>query len=130
MSFEIQRHEKFFEVSVFGTTSKLEILRILWDLKRRCPNKDVPDLWVIARESQVPFVHFTEIAKGVLKLLPARVSGSKSAILAPDAFAEAQVQMYFAEASFLPFPMRVFRSREEAVRWLLEPIAPPMSVAK
>jgi hypothetical protein len=125
MSYEIEKHADFLEVRVFGHTSKLEILRILWELRSQCPRKDMPDVWHIARESQVPFVHFAEIAAAVMKLLPPRTFGCKSAIVAPDAFSEAQIAMYCSEASFLPFPTRVFRSREDAIQWLLEPVAQP-----
>ncbi len=124
MSYQIEKKDGFYEVNVSGETSKQEVIGIIWELSRLDRGKQLPDLWLISRESQVPFVYFADIAEAVRKLLPRGSAGNKSAIVAADALHEAQLQMYSQEASVLPFPVRVFRSRDEAVEWIKSPGSP------
>ncbi len=124
MPCQIEKKDGFFEVCVSGETSKSEVLRVVQELHRLDSGKKFPDLWVIARESEVPFVHFAEIAESIRKLLPRGAVGNRTAIVAADVFHEAQLDMYRAEASILPFPVRVFLCRDEAVKWLKDSGAP------
>jgi len=124
MPYEIEKKESFFEVRVTGETSKHEILRIIRELARLDRGKNLPDLWLVASESQVPFVQFADIAQAIRSLLPREALGNKTAIVAADAFHEAQLDLYRSEATMLPFPVRVFRSRDEAVEWIKKPEGP------
>jgi hypothetical protein len=124
MPYQIEMKDGFFEVSVTGETSKQEILGIIRELSCLDRGKQRPDLWHFSRESQLPFVYFADIAEGTGKMLPRGSSGSKTAIVAVDAFQEAQLGMYRSEASFLPFPIRVFQSRDKAIEWIRTPASP------
>lgn len=118
MAYEIEKKDRYIEVRVSGETSVWEVLRIIHELHRQDPGKRLPDLWRVAAESQVPFVHLSTIAHAVISLLPRGAPGNRSAILAATAFQAAQLRMYEAEASILPFPVRVFVSEDEALAWL------------
>jgi hypothetical protein len=127
MAYQIEKKESFFEVRVLGNTSKPEILEIIRELDRRDRGKHFPDLWIIAKESQVPFVHFREIAEEIRSLLPCDAIGNKTAIVAAGEFYKAQLELYRSEASILPFEIRVFLSRDEAVEWIKNPEDPTTS---
>jgi hypothetical protein len=77
--------------------------------------------WLVAKESQIPFTHYAEIVMSVKSTMPDDFVGSKTAIVAADEFHAAQFEMYAAEASVLPFEVRVFQSRDEAVAWIRTP---------
>lgn len=121
MAYEIEKQDGYFEVRVSGETSRYEVLEIIRELHTRDCGKKFPDLWLMAEESQVPFAHFSEIAQAIGRLLPVDAVGEKTAIVAADEFHMAQFEMYRSEASHLPFPIRVFLSRDEAVAWLTSP---------
>jgi len=121
MAYQIEEKEGFFEVRISEETSKDEILNIIRELDRRDRGKKLPDLWLIAEESQVPFVEFSEIAKGIRKLLPHDAPGNKTAIVVAGELQKAEMELYRSEASILPFEIRVFRSRDEAVKWIKSP---------
>lgn len=118
MAYEIEKHDGYFEVRVSGETSKSEVLQVVRLLERQDPRKEVPDLWLIAEECQIPFHDFSKIAQAIGHLLPRGVIGSRTAIVAANAFHQAQLGMYPAEATNLPFPIRVFGSHEDAVAWI------------
>ena len=122
MPYEIEKKDSFFEVRVSGETSKFEVLAIIRELERRDPVKKFPDLWLVAGESQLSFHDFGEIARAIGRILPRGADGSKTAIVAADAFQKAQLEMYPPEASsHLPFEIRVFSCRDEAVGWIKSP---------
>lgn len=121
MAYWIGKKKDFFEVRLLGNTSKFEILEIIRELERRDPGKHFPDIWIIAEGSQVPFVYFREIAETVRSLLPSDAIGNKTALVAASGFQKAQLEMYRSEASILPFEIRVFLSRDEAVEWIKNP---------
>jgi hypothetical protein len=127
MAYQIEKKDGFFEVRISGETSKYEILEVIRELDRRDRGKKFPDLWLVAEESQVPLVHFSEIAQGIRSLLPRDAVGNKTAIVAAGEFHKAQLEMYRDEASILPFEIRVFRSRDEAVEWIMSPKGPTTS---
>jgi hypothetical protein len=127
MAYQIEKKEGFFEVRISGETSKSEILEVIRELDRRDRGKKFPDLWLVAEESQVPFMHFSEIAQGVRSLLPRDFVGNKTAIVAAGEFQKAQFELYRLEASILPFEIRVFRFRDEAVKWIMSPEGPTTS---
>ena len=115
---------------ISGETSKYEILAVIWELARRDPGKKFPDLWHVAGECQIPFVHLSEIAQGVRSLLPRDAVGNKTAIVAASESQKAEIEWYRSEASILPFEIRVFRSRDAAVEWIMSPEAPPSTTRR
>jgi|GEM_PF-1116825 len=125
MSYQIEKMDGFFEVRVTGETSKDEVLEIIRELDRLDRGKKFPDLWIIDRESKIPLMHFGEIAQGIRDLFPRGAVGNKTAMVADGEFHKAQLEMYRADASILPFEIRVFESRAKAVKWLTSPDAPP-----
>ena len=118
MAYQIENMAGFVEVRVSGETSKGEILAAIGDLHLNDREKAVPDLWIVAQESQVAFIYFSEIAQTVQRLLPRGTVRSRSALVAAGAFQHAQFELYRAEASFLPFEIGIFHSRDEAIEWL------------
>jgi hypothetical protein len=118
MPYKIQEIDGYVEVSVWGETSKWEVLEVIRELQRRDTRKEVSDLWLLSKECMVPFTEFSEIAEAVKSLCTSGMIGSKSAIVAEDELQRAQLEMYRAEAAILPFEVRVFRSRDDAVQWL------------
>jgi hypothetical protein len=127
MAYQIEKKENFFEVHVSGTTSKSEIMEIIRELDSKDRGKHFPDLWIIAEESQIPFVYFREIAEEILSLFPRDAIGNKTAMVAAGEFHKAQLETYRSEASILPFEIRVFLTRDEAVEWIKNPEGPTSS---
>ena len=128
MAYQIEKKDVFFEVHISGETSKDEVLEVIRELDRKDPGKKYPDLWLIAEESQIPYVHFIEVVQGIQSLLPPGSVGNKTAIVAAGEFYKAQLEMYRSVASILPFEIRVFRSRDEAVKWIMSPEDPTTSI--
>jgi hypothetical protein len=118
MSYKIQEIDGYVEVSVWGETSKWEVLEIIRELQRRDPCKKVSDLWIVSGECMVPFTELSEIADAVKSLCTPNMIGSKSAVVAANELQRMQLEMYRAEAAMLPFEIGVFKSREDAVQWL------------
>ena len=89
-------------------------------MSRHDPEKEKHDLWIVAPESMVPFSSFASLVQKTRELLPqdARKCRGKSALVAADAFRMAQLNMYRNEARSLPFQLRVFLSKQEAMDWL------------
>jgi hypothetical protein len=127
MAYQIEYKNGYCEVNVSGETSKAEVVQILRELAQRDPKKEIPDLWVVSPESQVPLVHFADIAKEVGRLLPPGAAGSRSAIVAFGPFHKAQLDMYRYDAAAFPFEFRVFQYRQEAEAWLLDAKSPTAS---
>lgn len=120
MAYRIEYKNGYCEVTVSGETTKTEVFQILRELARRDPKKEIPDLWIVAPESQVPLVHFAEIAREIGHLLPPDAVGCRSAIVAFGPFHKAQLELYRYDAAALPFETRVFQYRPEAEAWLLD----------
>ena len=118
MPYEITTSDTHHEIRVFGETSKTEILEIIQSIAQRDPLKTLPDLWCVAAESQIPFFHFADIAQTIQRWLPPNVVRNRTAIVAADDFHKALLELYRAEASILPYDMRVFRDRDEALEWI------------
>jgi hypothetical protein len=121
MAHEIEKKDWYIEVRVSGPTSKHQILNIILQLNAMDPGKKLPDLWIFSWESQVPLVHFHDIARIIRQILPKHAVGSKSALVADGEFQKAQLELYQTEAAILPYPVGVFRSTEEALEWLKSP---------
>ena len=124
MPYRIRTRDGFFEVRVWGETSTHEILNAVKELDRKDRGKKLPDLWIFAAESQLPFDQHAEIAKAIRSLCPPGMVGNRTAMVADGEFQKAQLEVYRSEASILPFPIRVFGSEDEAVEWLKNPEGP------
>jgi len=120
MPHAIRRTADIAEVDVWGQVTAAEIAGIVVELSRQDPAKDKHDLWNIAQESMLPFKSFWAIVEVTRKLLPpgVRECRGRSAMVASDEFRKAQLDMYTREAESLPFRIRVFLSRDEAMKWL------------
>jgi hypothetical protein len=119
MAYKIEEQDAYTEVQVWGYVGLQDIIAILSELCRRDPEKARPDLWMIASECQVPLSAYSSIAEATRGMVPARTGVKRSAMVATDAFHRAQLDMYCVEARNLPFQIRVFATREEAIPWLL-----------
>jgi len=108
------------EVDVWGLVTESEIAGILVELRGLDPAKERHDLWNIAPESMLPFKSFEAVVGVTRKLLPPGAGGlrGRSAMVAADSFRKAQLDMYAKEAELLPFRIRVFLDRGEALEWL------------
>ena len=96
-----------------------DILKIIHHLHRNDPRKETPDLWILDPECDFSFHSFPMIVQGVLRLVAKTIKkGCRSAILAADEFQRVKVDLYCAEATVLPYEIRTFTARDEAVDWL------------
>ena len=120
MAYQIEYKNGYCEVTVSGETTKNEVFQILRELARRDPKKEIPDLWVVSPESQVPLVHFADIAKEIGRMVSPDAVCCRSAIVAFGPFHKAQLEMYRYDAAALPFETRVFQYRQDAEAWLLD----------
>lgn len=120
MAYKIEDRDGYTEVHVWGFVGAQDIIAILGELRLRDPAKERPDLWLIAPECQVPLSSYGKIAEATRSMLPAQVTTRRSALVASDAFHRAQLDMYRVEAAHLPFEIRVFATRDEAIPWLLD----------
>lgn len=120
MPYEIEKVDGVHEVRVWGETSKYEVLSAIRELDRRDRGKNVPEVWLVAEGCQVPFAHYRDIAEAVKNLMPPGASPKKSAIVASGEFHKAQLELYRMEAASLPFEVRVFTGKDQALTWLRE----------
>ena len=118
MPYRIQERDGFSEIHVSGETSKWEVLKAIRQLRDRDPRKETSDLWVISNTSMVPFAEYSTIVEAVRSLCSSDMIGNKTAIVAADELQKAELDMFRSQAEALPFEMRVFISRDEAVEWL------------
>lgn len=119
MPYKIQRNDEWVEIRLWGETAKDEILKIIHEINRQDPKKELSDVWIVDKESMVPFFAFREIAESVQLICEPGMAGTKSAIVAGDEFHRAQIEMFQAEAKILPYPIGVFATRDEAIEWIL-----------
>ncbi len=121
MAYELEQHEGFIEAHLSGETSKYEILQTVGEIARMDPRKDLADLWCFEGDGQIPFQDFFEIAEAIRKKMPEHTLGVKTALVVADAFHQAQLEFFVAEASILNLDMQIFQSRDEAVSWIMGP---------
>jgi hypothetical protein len=118
MPYEIKESHDLFEVLVSGKSSKWEVLQIVGHMQRRDPRKERRDLWILSSESSIPYASFQEIAHLVGNFCRDDFVGEKTAIVAAHELQMQEMELYRLEAAALPFDIRVFRSREDALAWL------------
>ena len=118
MAYQIDKKDGIHEIRVWGETSKYEVLDAIRKLDRLNPEKQLPEIWHIAEESQIPFHEYAEVAKAVKALFPQGKVGNRTAIVASGAFHKSLLDLYPAEAADLPFEIRVFEDRDQALAWL------------
>lgn len=121
MPIQIQSGGEFVEVTVSGEVSKWEIMDALGKLRILDPRKERCDLWMLGPEVVIPFAEFASIIGMTMSMATGDFVGNKSAVVASDEFQLAEADMYRMEAKGLPYPIGVFTSRDEAVKWLRSP---------
>jgi hypothetical protein len=117
MPYEIKESPELFEVLLFGPSSKWEVLLIVKHLHVKDPRKERRDLWILSAETSIPYAAFQEISQNVGRLCRDDFVGEKTAIVAAHEMQLQEAELYRFEALALPFEIRVFRSREEALTW-------------
>ncbi|MCX6996871.1 MAG: STAS/SEC14 domain-containing protein [Kiritimatiellaeota bacterium] len=118
MSYSIEKTPDFVEVHIRGDTSGRDVLTVLEQLTKEYPRKEICDLWVLSSECVIPFGAFSTIVEKLKGAVANDFVGCKTALVVTDAFQMAQAAMYRHEAAALPFEIRVFMSRDQAVEWL------------
>ncbi len=121
MPYTIQPLDDFVEIQITGQPSMWELLNVLRQLRERDPRKKKPDVWIISEDTVFPLEWHTQIANTLQRLcLPDMAVGAKSAIVVCNEFQRAQFEMYRQQAQSLPFEVGVFKSRANALKWLVE----------
>ena len=118
MACEIHERTGYFEVRVLAGTSRLEILGAVVELNRRDQAKQMCDLWLFSKDVALSYADFADTVEAIRRLCPPGMKGNRCAIVGGDAFQQAQLELYRAEAARLPFEIRVFGDEATAVRWL------------
>ena len=118
MPYSISKTDGMFEVRVWGETSAQEVIRAVGDIHIKDPRKQSCDLWVVSPESVVPLAAYASIVESISAMCGPDFVGSKTAIVATSAVQLAELEMYRAEAARLPYPIRIFASRDDALAWL------------
>ena len=114
----MEEKDSIFEVHMWGQTSRWEIMEIIQQLQRKDPRKESCDLWIFSETDGVSLDEFPKIVKAVASLCSPDMVANKTAFVASDAFLRSQLELYRAGAVGLPFEIRVFETKENAVRWL------------
>ena len=114
----IHEKEGYFEVRVLEGTSRLDVLEAVAELQRRDQVKQLCDLWVFSKEVMMSYADFEATAEAIRRMCPPGMKGNRCAIVGGNAFQQAQLELYRAEAARLPFEIRVFGDEAEAIRWL------------
>jgi hypothetical protein len=120
MPHEIKFGNPLVEVKIWGETCKEEVLQIIRKLHEDDPEKEKQDLWLVAAESMVPFDALASIAEVTGELVGRKRCKGRSAIVAANVFHKARLDLYSIEAAILPFPLKVFLSKDEALKWLAD----------
>ena len=129
MSCEIHERADYIEVRVPAGTTKLEMLGAVAEMHRRDHTKRMCDLWIFSNEVELSYAEFASAAEAIRRMCPPGMKGNRCAIVGGDAFQQAQLELYRAEAAHLPFEIRVFGEESVAIRWLRregeKPLAAP-----
>lgn len=121
-TYKILKQDHFVEIHLAGHVSPWDVLKIIHELYRQDPGKQIPDLWVLDENLDFSMHSFPSILKGLLKLAARMVKGGcRSAILSADEFQRVKLDMYCQEAvAILPYEVRNFTNRNRALSWLLD----------
>ncbi len=121
LTFTITQRETHTEVQLSGSGSHWDLLKIIHRLRQSDPQKEKPDLWVLATDLDVSLYSLSPLVQGILALMTRYgmlKKGCRSAILAADELQKAKMELYCAEASALPFEIQAFTARDKALDWL------------
>jgi hypothetical protein len=121
LAYKIFKGDDCTEVHISGSGTHWDLLKIIHQLSQTDPQKEKPDLWVLAPDLDISLYSLSPLVQGILALM-ARFGmlkkGCKSAILATDELQKAKMELYCAEASVLPFEIQAFTARDQALNWL------------
>ena len=118
MPCEIHERDGYFEVRVPTGATMFDLLKTVGELSQRDQTKRLCDLWLFEKDVQLSYNLFAGTAQAIQRLCPPGMKGNRTAIVAADAFQQAQLELYRAEATRLPFEIRVFSDQATALRWL------------
>lgn len=110
---------------VSASAGKYDVLQAVGELARLDPDKRLPDLWDIDEDLVLPLTDLYEIVESVARRLPSGSVGTKTGVVARDAFLRARIEMYAIEAQAIGLDMRIFHSREDALAWIHAPRGDP-----
>jgi hypothetical protein len=118
VAIDISYQKEYVEVRVSGKTSAREILAVIKKMRDRDPHKEISDIWIFSEDSMVPLDEFPMMAESIQALCADDMVGCKSALVASGSFQRAALEFIHFEAHVLPYEVRVFTKREEAVKWI------------
>jgi len=118
MPYRVARTKGCFEVRLFGEASEHDVIGALRELRRLDPGREFHDLWIVEPECAVPIAGFPRIMEELQRYASEPMGPGQSAVVVSDELTEAMVRLYCEEASFVPYQIRLFRSRDEALAWL------------
>lgn len=118
MPCEIHERTGYFEIRVSAPAGKFDVLKAVAELDLRDHGKRLCDLWVFSPDVALSYADFSVTADSIRRMCPPGMKGNRCAIVAGGVFQQAQLELYRAEASVLPFEMRVFGDEAEAILWL------------
>ena len=118
MAYEIEKRDGYHAVRVWGDTDQFELMQAVRDLSRSDPHKELPDVWLVAKESMVPFLDMPRVVHGLQRFFPSDMVDNRTAIVAGDVFHKAQIEIFRREAASLPLDIRIFLSEDEALDWV------------
>jgi hypothetical protein len=120
MSYEVLKNDGVIEVRLHGSGSTADVLEAFEAVHALSPRKTVSDVWVLAPEYVIPWDEYATIVFAVGARWTADSVPSRSAIVVANEFQRAQAEFYVQQARTLPFPIRVFARRDQAMAWLKE----------
>ncbi len=118
MSYKITKQDKYIEVSLLAGATKWDVIQAVGGLRQRNPLKEFPDVWILDEEVVIPFSDFENIMNRSLVEFPKDMHRTPSAIVVQDAFQLEMARLYVAELAAVPYEIRVFTNKEEAVAWI------------
>ena len=118
MPYQTQRNDELIELQLWGRTSKWEVLAALREVRALAPRKELSDLWTVGPACMIPWDEYASIVDAVQGFCTADMQPSRTAIVVGGEFQIAQADIYVQQARSLPFPIRVFTRRDNALAWL------------
>ena len=121
MSHCILEKAEYTEVTLTGPAKKWEIMKLIFELQRKDPNKERPCIWLLDRHIEFPAHAPPLILQGILNLVVRNTlkSGAKTALVSANHKQHESIVLFCTHATRrLPYPMKAFETTEEAFRWL------------
>ena len=121
--FSIHPQERHVEVKIDGDCSPWDMLKVIHQLSRNDPHKEIPTVWILGPDFNLSIHSYMTFIMSILKFIGQRVKkGARTAVVAVNEFQRCKTDFFCAEASALPYKMKSFLSQKEAVEWVLEDV--------